>query len=89
MELRPTTEVRIHSDSRYSIGSLTDWLFNWRSNDLRNAVGLVVANRDLIEEASAFDASLRNVRTVDHVWTPREQKQSADNDARIKAMDVV
>lgn len=44
--------LKIHSDSLYSIGSMTTWRENWKSNGWQTSGGKQIQNRDLIEPMS-------------------------------------
>lgn len=44
--------IKIHSDSLYSIGSMTTWRENWKSNGWQTSAGEQIKNRDLIEPMS-------------------------------------
>ncbi|KAJ6571846.1 ribonuclease H1 [Mycena capillaripes] len=70
--------LTIHTDSRYAIGCLTEWLARWINNGWINARGLEVVNRDLIERASDMIDEIHNGGRVDFVWVPREQNEEAD-----------
>ncbi|KAH8598064.1 ribonuclease H-like domain-containing protein [Bisporella sp. PMI_857] len=78
LDRNPRLKVRIHSDSRYAIGCMTEWIYKWRSNGWRNAAGREVANKDLIEEADELDTQLRDLGHVEYIWVPREENQLAD-----------
>jgi len=56
--------VEARSDSRYVIDSLSKWIHGWRRKGWRTASGGPVLNRDIIEELSAREASLR----VRYTW---------------------
>jgi ribonuclease HI len=56
--------VEARSDSRYVIDSLSRWIHGWRRKGWRTASGGPVLNRDIIEELSAREASLR----VRYTW---------------------
>ncbi|KAJ6590482.1 ribonuclease H-like domain-containing protein [Mycena vulgaris] len=70
--------LTIHTDSKYSIGCLRDWLNKWINNGWINARGAEVKNRDLIEEASDLMDDITNGGQVDFVWVPREENREAD-----------
>ncbi|KAI0971594.1 ribonuclease H-like domain-containing protein [Xylaria arbuscula] len=74
----PRLVVRIHSDSRYAIGCMADWIYKWTRNGWINAAGYEVANRDLIEKASELDGRLQELGAVDYIWVPRSENQEAD-----------
>lgn len=45
-------EVEIYTDSKYLIGGMTAWIFNWQKNKWRTADKKPVANQDLWETLS-------------------------------------
>lgn len=57
---------------------MTKWIYKWANNGWTNAAGNEVANRDLIEEASALDDRLKEEGDVEYIWIPREENQRAD-----------
>jgi len=79
-ELRSGTacKVTIHSDSKYAIGCMREWVYKWVSNGWINARGEPVANQDLIKEANSLDDELREVADVTYVWIPRSENSLAD-----------
>jgi len=74
----PWLDVKIHSDSKYAIGCMTDWIYKWSRNGWINAAGNEVANRDLIQEASDLDDRLREEGSVEYIWIPRAENEDAD-----------
>ncbi|KAJ7143352.1 ribonuclease H-like domain-containing protein [Mycena crocata] len=70
--------LTIHTDSKYAIGCLCDWLDTWKQNGWRNARGFEVSNHDLIEHASDLVDDIRENGRVDFIWVPREENQDAD-----------
>ncbi|TAQ89226.1 hypothetical protein B7494_g2431 [Chlorociboria aeruginascens] len=74
----PYLDVTIYSDSKYAIGCMTKWIYNWSRNGWTNSAGNEVANRDLIEKASGLDDRLKEEGTVEYIWIPREQNVDAD-----------
>jgi len=48
--LRKKCPITIHSDSRYVIQGITEWIHNWKKNGWKNAGKKPVANKDLWEE---------------------------------------
>lgn len=80
----PRLKVKLHSDSKYAIGCMTDWIYRWTQNGWKNAAGHEVANRDLIEEASDLDDRVKDLGDIEYIWIPRSENQEADeacNDA--------
>ncbi|KAL7904201.1 ribonuclease H-like domain-containing protein [Trichoderma velutinum] len=87
LDTNPYLDVKIYSDSRYTIECMTTWIYKWTKNGWINAAGNRVANRDLLKQASDLDDKLREAGDVDYVWISREQNQYADrlcNDAMDK-----
>jgi ribonuclease HI len=80
----PWLDVTIHSDSRYAVNCMNEWIDKWANNDWINSAGREVANRDLIEKASILDEQLKEEGEVKYVWIPRSRNELADqycNDA--------
>lgn len=50
----------LYTDSKYSIGCLTEWWPNWNKNGWRNAKGEVVANKGLIQDILKVLTLLKN-----------------------------
>ncbi len=48
--LKKPCRVTIHSDSRYVVQGMTEWIHNWKRKGWKNAGRQPVANRDLWEE---------------------------------------
>lgn len=78
LDTSPYLDLTIHSDSRYAIGCMTDWIYKWCRNDWTNAAGNEVANRDLIEKASRLDDKVKELGEVTYMFVPREENQDAD-----------
>ncbi|KAI0192740.1 ribonuclease H-like domain-containing protein [Xylaria flabelliformis] len=74
----PQLDVRIHSDSRYAVGCMNEWIYKWARNGWTNAAGYEVANRDLIEKASSLDDEVKELGSVEYIWVPRSQNEEAD-----------
>lgn len=74
-----TTPAAIHTDSRYAIHCLTDWMRKWIGNDFN---GNTVTNRDLIEETHAILAETQRTRSVSllHVFGHRGQRGNEEAD---------
>lgn len=51
--------LEIISDSKYVILGITEWIFNWRKNNWRNAAKKPVLNRKLWEELSELAVNLK------------------------------
>ncbi|KAI0808520.1 ribonuclease H-like domain-containing protein [Xylaria sp. FL0064] len=74
----PRLVLRIHSDSRYAIGCMDNWIYKWARNGWRNAAGDEIANRDLIERASDLDDKVKELGSVNYIWIPRSENEEAD-----------
>ena len=59
--LKKPCRVTIHSDSRYVVQGMTEWIHNWKRKGWKNAGRQPVANRDLWEELDRL-ASRHEVR---------------------------
>lgn len=79
LDTNPWLDVKIHSDSRYAIGCMTEWVSKWARNGWRNAAGNEVANRDLIEKAADLDKRLKEEGDVEYIWIPRGENELADS----------
>ncbi|KAK7977825.1 ribonuclease H1 [Apiospora saccharicola] len=74
----PRARVRIYSDSQYAVNCMTMWIYNWANNGWQSARGCEVANRDLMEWATALDVEVRKLGSLRYVWVPRRQNRFAD-----------
>ncbi|KAI0895271.1 ribonuclease H1 [Annulohypoxylon nitens] len=83
---RPIVNVTIHSDSRYAVGCLSQWVYTWARNGWKNSRGNPIANGDLIQEASHLDDRVQALGNVDYVYIPRNENVNADNKCN-KALD--
>lgn len=45
--LKRSTEVKVHTDSRYLRDGIERWIYNWKRNNWKNASGKPVLNQDL------------------------------------------
>ncbi|MDX8402165.1 MAG: ribonuclease HI [Mariprofundaceae bacterium] len=59
--LKKPCRIVIHSDSKYVVQGMTEWIHNWKKNGWKNAAKQPVANRDLWEELDRL-ASRHEVR---------------------------
>ena len=48
--LKREEDVLVYTDSKYLIGGMTEWIFNWQKNGWRSAAKKAVANQDLWEK---------------------------------------
>jgi ribonuclease HI len=42
--------ITIHTDSLYSINSITKWINNWKQNNWKSSTGKSIANQDIIKK---------------------------------------
>lgn len=59
--LKRPCRVILHSDSKYVVQGMTEWIHNWKRKGWKNAARQPVANRDLWEELDRL-ASKHEVR---------------------------
>lgn len=60
--------MRIYSDSKYAINSVTEWAVKWQQNGWRTAGG-PVKNQDLVQAVLARVAERKaKGTTTDYVW---------------------
>ncbi|KAI1494107.1 ribonuclease H-like protein [Biscogniauxia mediterranea] len=87
---RPRLVVRIRTDSRYAVRCLSGvWVYRWDRNGWRNARGVEVANRDLIERALNLAALVEDMDgTVTYEWIPRHENEVADRACRQLLQDA-
>ena len=78
LSTNPYLVVTVHSDSKYAIGCMNDWIYKWCRNGWINSAGRDVANRDLIQKASNLDDELKERGEVKYVWISREMNEDAD-----------
>ncbi len=52
-------EIEIHSDSKYVILGITEWIENWMKNGWRNAARKPVVNQELWEELYELNKALK------------------------------
>ena len=50
--------IQVHTDSKYLIQGMTEWLVNWKRRAWKTAEGKPVANQELWEELSTVVTSL-------------------------------
>lgn len=82
LDTQPNISVTIHSDSRYAVGCMSDWIYRWSRNGWQNSKGHRVANLDLIQKASRLDDEVQELGTVKYVYIPRSENQNADTECR-------
>ena len=62
--LRGRRNVRLHTDSKYVMQGITEWLANWKARGWKTAAKKPVKNRDLWQ---LLDAA-RNRHDIEWVW---------------------
>jgi len=62
--LRKHCQITIHSDSRYVIQGITEWIHGWKKNGWKNASKKAVANQDLWEALDRLAAK----QDVTWIW---------------------
>jgi ribonuclease HI len=74
-------DIKIYTDSEYSINCLTKWISGWVSRGWKTAAGSDVLHRDLIEATSAVLSKFKSHRLV-HVraHTGKDDDLSKQND---------
>ncbi|KXS96961.1 hypothetical protein AC579_1486 [Pseudocercospora musae] len=78
LDSSPYLDVTIHSDSRYAVNCMNDWIYKWSKNGWINAKGKEVVNRHLIQEASSLDDRVKELGSVSYKWIPRSENGIAD-----------
>jgi ribonuclease HI len=78
LDSNPHLNITVHSDSRYAVGCMTEWIYKWTRNGWTNSRGEPVANQDLIERASALDDEVAELGNINYVWIPRSENTHAD-----------
>lgn len=74
----PWLEVEIHTDSKYVLGCMTEWIEKWSRNGWNNSKGKAVANQDLVKKAHKLDQRLKEEGSVEYIWVPRRENSDAD-----------
>jgi len=54
--LKRPSRITIHSDSKYVVQGMTEWIHGWKKRGWKNAAKQPVANRDLWEELDRLAA---------------------------------
>ena len=74
----PRIHVTIHSDSRYAVNCMNQWLATWSNNGWTTSVGKSVASQDILQEVIDAENRLLDVGDVVYSWVPRDQVHRAD-----------
>ncbi|MDQ6960449.1 MAG: ribonuclease HI [Mariprofundaceae bacterium] len=80
--LKKKCHIAIHSDSKYVVQGMTEWIHGWKKNGWKNASKKPVANKDLWEELDRLTAR----HDVTWVWVKghagHPENEQADELAR-------
>ena len=74
----PYLDVTIHSDSKYAVNCMNQWLARWSHNGWTTSVGGSVANRDILQDAIDAENRVLAVGNVAYKWVPRSEVHEAD-----------
>lgn len=75
---RPYLIINIHSDSRYAITCMSDWIHQWRRSGWSTVNGDPVKNQDLIRKAGHLEDQLAKLGELNYIWVPREKNYLPD-----------
>ena len=86
--LKRPMEIDLHTDSKYVMQGVTDWMPRWKSNGWRTAAKKPVMNQDLWQE---LDAALQRHQVTWH-WVKghagNEMNERCDELARAAASSI-
>ena len=71
-------EVTIHSDSKYAVSCMNEWIDKWSNNGWTTSVGGPVANQDMLQDAIKAQYRVSSVSNVIYKWVPRNEVSDAD-----------
>ena len=74
----PQVDVTIHSDSKYAVNCMNQWLSRWSNNGWTTSVGGSVANQDILQDAINAENRVLDVGSVAYKWVPRAEVHEAD-----------
>ena len=74
----PRIDVTIHSDSKYAVNCMNQWIAKWLDNEWTTSVGGSVANQDILQEAIEAENRVLSVGNVVYEWVPRAEVHGAD-----------
>eukprot|EP01040_Poterioochromonas_malhamensis_P006839 gene6839-7374_t len=78
--------ILIHTDSKYVVEVMTEFIYKWKRNGWKTAKGFPVSNRDLLESLDELITEVENLdRMVLFQHVPREFNQEADALSRLGA----
>lgn len=77
-----TANIKIYTDSEYSINSLTIWIKNWKTNNWIASTGKPVANQDIIVKIDKLINKHQGTIKFQHVrsHTGKQDFESINND---------
>jgi ribonuclease HI len=77
-----TLNIKIYSDSEYSIKSLTIWIKAWKKNDWKSSTGKSVMNQDIIKDIDNLIIAHKGRIEFQHVrsHTGKQDYNSINND---------
>ena len=78
----PRISVTIHSDSKYAVNCMNQWLDKWSNNGWINSAGGSVANQDILLLAIQAENRVLDVGKVVYKWVPRDEVHDADEKCR-------
>lgn len=75
-------DIKIYTDSEYSINSLTKWINTWKTNNWKSSTGKDVANQDLIKKIDKLMTEHMGKIEFQHVraHTGKKDELSINND---------
>jgi ribonuclease HI len=73
--------INIYTDSKYSIGCVTNWLKNWKANNWKTSNGRDVLNQDIIKPIDELMTKCKGKIKFHHVraHTGRDDENSKSN----------
>jgi ribonuclease HI len=74
----PRIHVTIHSDSKYAVNCMNQWIARWSNNGWTTSSGGSVANQDILLEAIEAENRVLDVGNVVYKWVPRNEVHEAD-----------
>ena len=76
----PRVKVTIHSDSKYAVNCMNQWLAKWSNNGWTTSAGGSVANQDILQDAIDAENRVLDVGsvTVSYKWVARDKVHDAD-----------
>ena len=77
-----TYDIKIYTDSEYSIKSLTIWINTWKKNNWKSSTGKAVANQDIIRKLDKLINKHKGNIEFQHVrsHTGKQDFESINND---------